>query len=65
VSVANIYVHPPTVLGLLRDIKSLWDREGFGTDKDQSERLYERLTRALEDLEDAMRLAEAYELARQ
>lgn len=32
---------------LLRDIKTLWDREGFGADESESEPLYARLCQAI------------------
>jgi hypothetical protein len=35
------------VLKLLADIKTLWDREGFGSDPSVSDPLYERLGEAI------------------
>jgi hypothetical protein len=35
---------------VLKDIKALWDQEGFGTDEDVSEPLYARLQAAIHAL---------------
>jgi hypothetical protein len=39
------------VLGVLEDIKALWDAEGFGSDEAISEPLYARLQAAIQILD--------------
>jgi hypothetical protein len=46
----GVYVDATATLALLIDMKALWDQEGFGTDPQRSEPLYNRLNAAIEEI---------------
>jgi hypothetical protein len=44
---AELMRRAPEMLAALQDIKALWDREGVGSDNEESEGLYHRLLRLI------------------